>query len=131
VYAGIDTGYMMRLENGNTWDGTGIEQVLETGDFLPMTGMHHTRMRWLRVFSKKLTEDVDLTINHYSDTGTNADRTMIMPLDSGNRVTWTTEELNERALFHRMKYSATTSTTTGGVQLYGWSYLFQDDGFRH
>lgn len=35
TYAGIDAGYMMRLENGTSWDGAAIVQRMVVGDFWP------------------------------------------------------------------------------------------------
>jgi hypothetical protein len=74
AYASIDTGYLMRLENGNHWDGTDIEQVLITGDFWPSGSIwDKTRIRQLKVVAINATEtaplDVDILVDGDSDEG--------------------------------------------------------------
>jgi hypothetical protein len=63
VYGGIDTGYMVELEDGTTWnatfgtgtDGTGIEQKVRTGDFFPSENIwDFVTLRKLKILCKKL-----------------------------------------------------------------------------
>ena len=69
VYAGIDTGYLMRLENDTDWDGTGITQKLATGDFFPSNNIwDQTLVRRLKVVAKKIDEDHTLQVHYYSNT---------------------------------------------------------------
>jgi hypothetical protein len=71
-YAGIDTGYMMYLENGNSWDGTGINQRVKTGDFFPSSNIwDETCIRKFKLLTNKF-EDVNeantLNIFYYGNT---------------------------------------------------------------
>lgn len=73
TYGSIDTGYMMRLENGTTWnDGTtdsAIEQVVETGDFYPTgNSWNLTRLRGVKIIAKRIDEAHQIIIGHQSDT---------------------------------------------------------------
>lgn len=135
LYGGIDTGYMMRLNNGTTWDGSGITVTAETGDFLPMDIWHTTLMRKVKVFATRTTEDVDMSVYHYHDTADDDSTVdMTFPLDSGsNRITWTAGSLgansDESGLFHRYKFTATFSNTSDWSIL-GYAYQYMDQGMR-
>jgi hypothetical protein len=56
VYGGIDTGYMMYLENGTSWDGSGITQRVRTGDFFPNNDnmWDETLIRKVKLLTEKL-----------------------------------------------------------------------------
>ena len=69
VYAGVDTGHVMRLENGTSWDGTGITYKLATGDFWPSKNIwDKTLIRYLKVVAKRIDEDHTMQVRYYSDT---------------------------------------------------------------
>jgi hypothetical protein len=73
IYGGIDTGFMMRFENGDNWAdttaGEPIEQVVETGDFWPTNNPWDlTRIRKVKVIAKSIPEDHELIVQHFSDT---------------------------------------------------------------
>jgi len=70
VYGGINTGYMVHLEDGTSWnatkgtdtDGTGIEQVVKTGDFFPSDNIwDFCIQRKLKVLCRKLPESSTAT----------------------------------------------------------------------
>lgn len=69
VYAGLDNGYMMRLENGTTWDEVGIIQRVQTGDFWPTKNMWDlTRLRRIKLVAKRiLSANSTLSVVHYAD----------------------------------------------------------------
>lgn len=68
VYAGIDTGYMMRLENSNNWDGTAITQKLITGDFWPDGSIwSKTRLRQLKLVAERINEEHTVNVYHLVD----------------------------------------------------------------
>jgi hypothetical protein len=73
IYGGIDTGFMMRFENGDNWADTAagepIEQVVTTGDFWPTNDPWDlTRIRKVKVWAKSIAEDHELIVQHFSDT---------------------------------------------------------------
>lgn len=130
LYGGIDTGYMMRLENGSDWDGTDIDQVLESGDFFP-TGdpWDITLVRSVKVFATKISEaSRDLSITHYADTDNSASTSLAsLDLDDSTqgRIVRDTQYTNLTAWTHRFKFSASMSATPRGLQLQGWGYQFR------
>jgi hypothetical protein len=72
VYGGIDTGYMLYLENGNHWNTVAIDMRLKTGDFFPSQNIwDYTRIRKFKILMKKLSTDStapSLELHYYSDT---------------------------------------------------------------
>jgi len=71
-YAGVDAGYVMYLENGTSWAGTGITQRVKTGDFFPSSNIwEKTTIRKFKLLTHKF-EDVAaenvLNIYYYADT---------------------------------------------------------------
>jgi len=86
VYGGIDTGYMVELERGTSWnstwsdvtDGTGIEQKVRTGDFFPSDNIwDFTILRKLKILCKKLPASASTTTlqivswNNAAESGSN------------------------------------------------------------
>jgi hypothetical protein len=71
-YAGIDTGYMMYLENGQNYDSAGIDQRLKTGDFFPSGNVWDlTRIKKLKILMKKIPTDSaagSVEVHYYKDT---------------------------------------------------------------
>jgi hypothetical protein len=116
----------MQLENGNNWDGTALSHVIETGDFsLQNDPWNISLMRRLKVANERVTDgsnpylgatifrDVDET------SGTSA---MNVNLSSGNqRVARTTNDVNEQAWLHRLKFEAETSGAST-FRLLGYGY---------
>jgi hypothetical protein len=72
VYGGINTGYMMYLENDTSWDGVGIDQRVKTGDFFPSNNIWDiTRIRKFKILMNKLPSDATvnkLEVHTYIDT---------------------------------------------------------------
>lgn len=72
VYGGIDTGYMMYLENGTSWDGSGITQRVKTGDFFPTQSIwDETVIRKIKLLTEKFesaTATDVLDIYHHPNT---------------------------------------------------------------
>jgi hypothetical protein len=71
-YGGIETGVMIRHENGTTWNGTGITQTVKTGDFFPSDNIwDETTLRKLKLLTKKITQVSStntLNITYYQNT---------------------------------------------------------------
>ena len=129
IYAGLDTGYMMRLENSNAWDGTGIAQVVETGDFYPSNNPWDiTRIRYVKLSSERISEDADVAITAYVDGATSGTSLTVSPLDSGSaNLSGLTQAANLLGNTHRYKFSVTTSTTAEGHRPVGWGYRFRTE----
>jgi len=151
VYGGLDTGYMMRLDNGTSWDGTGITYKLVVGDFWPNQNniWHQTRIRRIKLVAKKLTSDHTVEILYQKDTDaeegvgavwadadvtwTDADATwasaalLTMSLYSGGgaRLTRDTEPKNLLGWAHSVGFQMTTSTTAKAFEPIGWGIEFE------
>lgn len=127
IYAGIDTGYMMRLEHGTDWDGSGVTQVCETGDFyLDGDGWNQTVLRSVKLNSKVISEDVDLQIEHFANTSTSGTSLHTVALDSGTGSSERdTVGVGKPSWLHRLKYSTQTSGTTKGWRPLGHGYEFK------
>ena len=85
VYAGLDNGYVMRLENGTSWDGVGINQRVQTGDFWPTKNLWDmTRIRRIKITAKRIAEANSLVVVHYGD----GDEMAITNWDWQNNSVW-------------------------------------------
>lgn len=88
TYGGLLTGYMMRLENGASWDGTNIDQKVQTGDFWPSDNIwHQTRIRYIMLVAERVDEDADVSVYHFADTDvTGTDQVSFTDMSGG--VSW-------------------------------------------
>lgn len=153
IYAGIDTGHMMRLENGTSWDGIGIVQRVKTGDFWPSTSIWDvTRIRRIKVLAKRIPETHSLRVTYYKDTNTadgsdfiwaqtddfkwtdTADWAWInaeilstqLQLSGGlNRIVRKNEPANFLAWSHAFGFEVTTSDSTDGFSPIAWGIEYQ------
>jgi hypothetical protein len=94
IYGGSLTGRLYQIEKGTTWDGIGIQQEVQVGDFWPSQNIwHQTRIRWIMLVAKKNVEDAIAYIYYFPDTddqGTDA----INFRDIVDGVTFTEIDLN-------------------------------------
>jgi hypothetical protein len=91
TYGGRADGYMLRLENGTTFDGTAMSQKVATGDFWPSQSIwHQTRIRWLKVVAKRVDEDATLEVYHYPDTNADFGQSVIFT-NQDDDVSWAKE----------------------------------------
>jgi hypothetical protein len=148
IYGSIDTGYVMRLENSNSWDGTNITQKLITGDFWPSGNIwDKTQIRYIKVVSERIGESHVLNVFHmpdgdaeegipteWQDTSTNTwkdtDTTwaqaggspdITLNLSSGNeRITRSTRAVNLLGWTHAFKFEVDTSDSDKGFRPIGW-----------
>lgn len=75
IYGCIDTGYLMRLENGTTWDGTTIQHKVKSADILPFnSAWRQSRINQFKLISQipdfeeqAITVSITISINHYKD----------------------------------------------------------------
>ena len=128
AYALRDNGYMMRLENGTTWDGAGITQTVKTGK-QNFTGhiFDITQIERLKIVTTGITEaGVDLTVSHYKDNE-------VVATTMGTMATAGTGYLRKtfqggrpyKAWCHQIQFSVTTSATSKGVPLLGYAVKYQ------
>jgi len=157
VYGGIDTGHVIRLENSAAWDGTPIEQIVETGDFWPTGNIWDlTRVRRVKVMAKRIVEEHKLSVNHAADTddslglsglwmdeggvfedweggewvsSTLASIELYME-DSLNRIARSTVQGNLFGWSHRFEFLVSTDETTKGFQPIGWGIVYQIEDRR-
>jgi len=127
IYGALDSGYMVELDEGTSWAGTAIAQVIETGDFDPSGDMFQTtNIDEVRVVAKRMDEDQDMTVSHYTDTATSSVSLGVIALDEGSaRLVRDTIDINKTAWLHRMRFSASTATTDKGVQPIGWAFKWK------
>jgi hypothetical protein len=155
IYGGIRTGFLVRLENGTTWDGIEIEQEVETGDFWPSGNLWDlTRIKKIKFISDRLNEKNQVNIMHSSDTEDNTDLPGVWMDESGLFTDWSggewmgrvitsfdlfsttsisrlirnTENDNLLGWTHRFRFSAKTDSTTKGMQPLAWGIVFHKEG---
>lgn len=71
AYGGSNDGRVYWLENGTSWDGDGITQVVKTGDFWPSNNIWDlTLLRKFKIIAKKIAASTmdPLNIYYYADT---------------------------------------------------------------
>jgi hypothetical protein len=126
LYGCRDNGYLMRLENGATWDGTGSVQSITPGDMVPSQDIwDQVRLRQLKLFGISITEDIDCAITYYADGASAGTALTAVEMNGSNRHFRSTQLLNLLAWSHMLKFSTTVSTETRGMRLLGWAIEFQ------
>jgi len=134
IYAGINDGHLMRLENGATWadiSATSMSPVIETGDFFPSGDIWDiTTIRRVKTVVKKITEaNKNLTITWYKDSeasgtalGTAHD------LDGGDPISKLTQGAASatplRGWSHRFNFTPTAFATETQFHPVGWGYQY-------
>jgi len=118
AYGFLDTGYMERLENGTTFDGTAIIHSVQFGD-IPLGGLAiETRLSKLRLITVAKTVTAEnITCTHYADSSTTGTEKIMSPIKSGYRVAIPkfTEKLNGD-LFHSFEFEITTNDENIGFE---------------
>jgi hypothetical protein len=133
IYAGFDGGYMRILDNGTAWDAsTAITQTVETGDFYPLQDpWEMSSIESIKVVTKILTENVNLTVDVYSDTeGTTKAETWaysIYAASPTDRLRRHNRKVNIPGWSARLKFSTYTTTTSKGFQPVLWGYLARSE----
>jgi hypothetical protein len=132
TYGTLDTGYMERLENGNTFDGSDMAFSLWTSD-MPLSGstIYETRIRQLNLLMKsKNTTTNSVAVTHYGDgetTGTAL--TSISPANTTGRIVSRTKSENTgKHVFHSIKLAMTTNNEDIGFEPLSLGVFYQDVG---
>lgn len=147
IYAGRNDGYMMRLEDGTSWDSTAIDQTVETGDFFFSDNLFMaTTIRNIKVIASRIDESHNLSLYHIADTaddgvyssfyntedfgwintpdftwGSGSVISMSLNLsNSSATIVKKTAHVNLTGLLHRLKFTVSTSNTKKGFRPIGF-----------
>jgi hypothetical protein len=120
-YAGIDTGYLERLENGTTMDGDDITCEFTTGDVSLLEGsqLYQTQIRHINLATKaKTNTSNEIDITHYGDTDTTGTTVpAISPASTGKRIAKASKSVKLGGhVFHSLKMTMTTNDETKGFE---------------
>jgi len=156
-YSGADDGHVRRLENGTSWDGLPIAQTVETGDFLfGDAPWDITCIRYVKVLASRISEQHTLSVYHVADTAEDgiafnfvdttdfewknteyftwsSGSSLAMDLSlttSSAAIVKDTEPSNLIGLFHRLRFSVSTSDTKHGFRPIGYAlqgYVVRED----
>jgi hypothetical protein len=131
-YASLDTGYLERLEYGNTFDGGDIISKYRTGD-IPLGGwMNRTEIRKIKHLARyKSTTTNSVTISHYGDCANTADATTVSASVNSStlRVVKKIESVNWTGnVFHSFECQLTTTNESVGYEPLGLGVFYKDVG---
>ena len=153
TYGGLSTGFMIQMEDGTSWAGTGINQVVRCGDFWPSGNIwDYTIIRKFKIIAKKMTSaaTVYLNVNYYNNTEMASGQSVIWLDDdvvfTDGDVAWahavTTSmaltlsiglqrsvrkivDLNYAGYAHAFEMEVTTSDVEGGFQPLLWGIRYR------
>ncbi len=126
TYGGNTKGFMYRLENGQTFAGTNIEQIIWTKDMILDTQaplFRKSTVKHLRTALKKKASGGTITIAHYGDQTLTVSGTSNQLVPSA--ITMATAPYNTQScalgpfLYHSFKFTASACTATDGMELIG------------
>jgi hypothetical protein len=114
-------GYVMRLENGTSFDGTAISHTLRTGDMALPEGsiMEYSQIQWFMLIAKAKTITAqNIQMAYYNDTQAAVyGSTTISPLRSGYRLINTIVQNQDiQTTFHGFDFVMTTNDETIGFE---------------
>jgi len=126
VYGLRDNGHMMRLEHGNNWDGEDMEAFVVTADFVPTGDIwDYTSIRRLKLVTKKISETVSISIEHFADGASGSTTLDSMSVNGSNRHVRDCKSQKLKAWSHQFKFSASTGSTALGVPFLAWGYQYE------
>lgn len=128
-YGFIDSGYMVRLENGTSFDGGDIVQTLGLGDlvFCENDFTQETRVERLELVTVAKTQTLnDLVYTHYVDTEpTGASFTLSPRATGGRRIATIVKPINSKVgIFHSGKFEMTTNNEVAGFEPLALAYSY-------
>lgn len=131
VYAGIDTGYLMRLEDGGTWDGESIQHIARTGDFYPSDSPWHISiMDRIKLITNTTDDNSTLYVKNYKDLDTSGNSLYAINMTQSDRVMRNTFTANEQAWVHSLEFSIDTSGVSR-AELMGFGFEGDVKRFDH
>lgn len=129
TYGAIDTGYLLRLEHGNNFDGTAIPHTMWFGDIAlhgdgSITVETDAEYHNLVAVTKTTTEDI--TVTHYGDSSTTGTELTMAPRKSGYRTIRTSihNKLGSH-LLHSWKFEISTDDETVGFEPLFFACLYK------
>jgi len=127
-YGFIDSGYMMRLENGTSFDGNGIVHRLELGDLVLSENdfTMETRVERIElVTTKKSITSNNITYTHYVDTDPVGTNFTLIPAVTNRRVATIVEPINSKVgVFHSGLFEMTTNDEVTGFEPLALAYVY-------
>lgn len=126
TYGGNATGFMYRLENGSTFNGTAIEQFLHTKDMIldPQVPLFRkSTVKYMRTAHKKKTAGGNISIAHYGDQVLTVSGSSNQSVPSA--INMATAPYNTQScalgpfLYHSLKFTLSGSTISDGMELIG------------
>ncbi len=133
TYGCSDTGYALRLEHGNSFDGTAITHTMQFGD-IALHGEGSISVQTdaeyhLLVAKAKSTTDQNIAVTHYGDSSTTGTSLTMSPSKSGYRTIRTAEHKKLGAhLFHSWKFTISTDDETTGFEPLFFTCLYKEHG---
>jgi hypothetical protein len=140
IYGGIDNGHLVDMETGTVWGdglGTGITQVVKTGDFFPSGNIwDETLIRKFKIFLRRLKGSSltnILTVTYYTNTEEKAGAGVLWQdeaVGSGVNVSWQDTD----AVIWDSGATATINLAVGlqrvskvnhDTNLLGWAHAFE------
>lgn len=126
TYGGNAGGYLYRLENGSTFAGTAIEQILHTKDMILDTQaplFRKSTVKYMRTANKKKTAGGSVSIAHYGDQVLTVSGTSNQLVPSSVNMATSPYDTQSCALgpflYHSFKFTLSGSTVDGGMELIG------------
>jgi hypothetical protein len=154
VYGGLSNGYVMRLEDGPSWNGAAMEYNIKCGDFWPSNNIwDYTTLRKYKLVCKKLNTDDNVTVNmfYFNNTDFNSGQSLYfndellefkdtlgliwaeavsvsfdLKVSAANqRVIQKTIDLNYRGWAHAFELRSSTELTPQGFQPIAWGIRYR------
>jgi len=126
MYGGIDTGHLVRLEFGATWDGTSIAHLVDTADVPYRDNVWDVaRLRYIKVLAVRETGNAaSLLVGHAADSSGSFTTIATVPLVGGTtRYQKVTAAVNRLGLTNQLRLAVTTDDKQRAPQLLGVGLL--------
>jgi len=128
-YGFLDTGYMLRLEHGNNFDGDSIAHTMWFGDI----AIHgegsmsiETNAEYHILVAKSKDTSKDFTITHYGDSSTSGSEIYMSPRRDGYRTIRTSEHKKLGShIFHSWKFEISTDNEVTGFEPLFFACLYK------
>lgn len=130
TYLGLDTGYLLRNEYGNNFDGTAIAQSVTLSDMLPTGSLwEEVRLDFMKfVCEVKGDSDDNISAYHRSDGDTTWTALTDIPMYAANkRIIQHVQRLNKIGIGHEFKFEISTSDVADGMEPLALSFQYHTE----
>jgi hypothetical protein len=129
TYALLDTGEMMRLEYGTSWDDANITCLLDTASIVPSNDIwDRTIVKYLKVVCERVSEDADIQVIHYGNGDATGSELGLVPVDAGSATfIKNTQPCNLNAWSHLFRFKTNMNAEQYGLQLIAWGFQYEVD----